>query len=581
MIFMAATAALLLTGCDANIQINPGQAFFRSFTYTGNDPYFDSSKLQPDEIFNPILQGSYTDASICRKGDDYYMVTSNYTFFPGLPVLHSKDLTNWEQICYALPTDQQLQNSSLKAEQGLFSSTIRYNEGDNKFYISSTLVGGGGHFVIKADKPEGPWSDPEWQYGLGGVHPSLFFDPDGKTYIINQGNPNYEPLYTDYKAIWLQEFDLATMKTKGERRIILAGGDILEKKPTWLETPQMYKHGKYYILIASEGGGLGNGYASCVYRSENIWGPYEHYAENPILTQRRLSPAREDAITSTGHMDMVNTPDGKWFAVFQGIRPYDSSNDYFQGRETFMYPVTWDGDWPYIIRNGDPILSKIKAPMGAKYASDEETFHQYIPHGNFTYVENFDHKDLPLQWMHLRTPSSAPYIENNAQGLVLPLALNNLRSQRHSGFVAMRVMHNNFCVETEMHFKPESQSEFAGLGMFLTDHRNYQIGVTLNDDNKPVLALQQAKKANDEIIKENIVARVLDSGFKGRIFLKVERQDDGFLFQYKYNNEDSYETLTNNVSVDYFSLPILQSKENYNAFFGLTIGPYASSEDNL
>ncbi|MBR4325498.1 MAG: family 43 glycosylhydrolase, partial [Bacteroidales bacterium] len=187
-----AAAAILLGGCNSDIKVSPGQAYFASFTYTGNDSLFNPANLGNGEIFNPILQGSYSDATICRKGNDYYMVTANYAFFPGLPVLHSTDLVNWEQICYAFPTEEYLFNKSLRAEQGLFPSTIRYNKYDDTFYITGTLVGGGGHFITKAKNPAGPWSIPKWLNGFGGVHPTMLFDDDGKAYIINQGEPNYE-----------------------------------------------------------------------------------------------------------------------------------------------------------------------------------------------------------------------------------------------------------------------------------------------------------------------------------------------------------------------------------------------------
>ena len=137
-----AAASILLSCCNSDIKVSPGQAYFASFTYTGNDSIFDPANLDTNEIYNPILQGSYSDATICRKGNDYYIVTANYTFYPGLPVLHSTDLVNWEQICHAFPTEEHLFNKSLRAEQGLFPSTIRYNKRDDTFYITGTLVGG-------------------------------------------------------------------------------------------------------------------------------------------------------------------------------------------------------------------------------------------------------------------------------------------------------------------------------------------------------------------------------------------------------------------------------------------------------
>ena len=186
------------SNCGSDIQLLKEQAYFKSFTYTGNDSEFDNSRLQNDEIFNPILQGSYSDASICRKNQDYYMVTATYTFYPGVAVLHSTDLVNWEQIAYALPTEKQCLNTSLKSEQGVFPCTIRYSPKDGYFYITGTFVGGGGHFVIRATDPKGPWTDPEWLFGVGGVHTSLFIDDDNQAYLLNQGTPDRVPDYPDF-----------------------------------------------------------------------------------------------------------------------------------------------------------------------------------------------------------------------------------------------------------------------------------------------------------------------------------------------------------------------------------------------
>ncbi len=573
-IALAAAVAILLSGCNSEIKVSPGQAYFASFTYTGNDPDFETSKLGNGEIFNPILQGAYSDATICRKGNDYYMVTANYCFFPGLPVLHSTDLVNWEQICYAFPTEQHLLNTSLRAEQGLFQSTIRYNKYDDTFYITGTLVGGGGHFITKAKDPAGPWSIPEWLYGFGGVHPSLFFDEGGKAYLINQGEPNYEPPYYDYKVVWCQEFDTKTMSLTGDRRILLAGGDDVEKKPIWLEAPQLYRKGDYYYLLASEGGALGNGFATCAYRATNIWGPYEHYAQNPILTQRRLPPGRENAVTNTGRIDMVEAHDGNWYAVFQGVRPYSPNNDFNQGRETFMMQVTWDDNWPYLLRNGEPVPNKIKAPLGAQYKTDTAAFARYIPHGNFTYTEYFDSDSLPLQWEQLRTPSGVSIVPNGERGIVLPLETNNIRSQRHAGFVGFRQMHNIFSCSTEMHFVPQTPSEFAGLAMFLHDDNNYEFGIGYREGDC-MLTLQKAVRDESGIFKVEIKSERVPDSFIGRIFLKAERTNEGFVFSYKTNPEDDYTVFTDKVQVEYLSL-----SRKSGSFYGVVLGLYASQAEN-
>ena len=567
-------AALLFGGCNSGINLLKDRAYFKSFTYTGNDPCFEPSRLNDGEIFNPVLQGAYSDASVCRKDGDYYMVTATYTFFPGLAVLHSKDLVNWEQVSYALPSERQCLNTSLKSTQGLFPATVRYNRHDGYFYITGTFVGGGGHFIVKAKDPAGEWSDPEWIFGIGGVHPSLFFDDDGTAYLLNQGTPDRVPDYPDFKVIWMQRFNLQTMKTEGERRIILAGGDIPAKKPSWLEAPHLFKIDGYYYLTASEGGSLGNGFASCVYRSSEPFGPYTRYENNPILTQRRLSPGREDAVVGTGHTDFVDTPDGDWYAFFQGIRSYSATGDYNCGRETFMMPVNFEDGWPYIIRNGENIPLKLKAPGGAAYSNDSAAFAPNIPHGNFTYTERFLSGELPPQWFFLRTPVS-PDMEQRGrlnEGIVIPLEINNIRSVRHTSFIAMRQMHNVFSSEVEMHFLPGSVDQFAGLALFGGDNYGYQFGISLRDD-LPALILQRSVKQGETVAKEELEVKKLDNGFAGRIILRVERQDDGFVFKYKYSEESEYETFKDKVSVEYLS------EQKTNEFYGTVIGMYASKEE--
>lgn len=571
-IVILAAAAILLGGCNSDIKVSPGQAYFATFTYTGNDAIFNPANLGKGEVFNPILQGAYSDATICRKGNDYYIATANYTFFPGIPVLHSTDLVNWEQISYAFPTAQHLFNTSLRSEQGLFPSSIRYNKHDDTFYITGTLVGGGGHFVTKAKDPAGPWSTPEWLYGFGGVHPTLFFDDDGKAYLINQGEPNYESPYLDYKVVWCQEFDTKTLSLVGNRRILLAGGDNVDKKPVWLESPQLYRKGDYYYLIASEGGGLGNGFAACAYRATNIWGPYEHYSQNPILTQRRLPAGRENAVTNTARVDMVEAHDGNWYAVFQGVRSYSPSNDYNTGRETFMLPVKWDDNWPYLIRNGEPVFNKFGAPFGAQYKKDTAAFARYIPHGNFTYTEYFESDTLPLQWQMLRTPSGVAVVPNGERGLVLPLEINNIRSQRHAGFVGIRQMHHVFSCATEMHFVPQTATEFAGLAMFLADDNNYEFGVGYKEGDC-VLVLQKAVKEESGIFKVELKSQRVPDDFVGRIYLKVEYAEDGYVFSYKTTPEGDYTVFADKVQVEYLSLG------RRNAFYGVILGLYASQEE--
>ena len=135
---------------------------------------------------NPVLSGFYPDPSICRVGEDYYMVNSSFAYFPGIPVFHSRDLAHWEQIGNALDREEQLPLSGSEISRGIFAPTIRYHEGT--YYIITTNVDHGGNFVITAQDPKGPWSVPHYLGDAAeGIDPSLFFDEDGKRLYLAGG----------------------------------------------------------------------------------------------------------------------------------------------------------------------------------------------------------------------------------------------------------------------------------------------------------------------------------------------------------------------------------------------------------
>ena len=269
---------------------------------------------------NPILPGFYPDPSICRVQDDYYLVASSFSYYPGLPLFHSKDLIHWRQIGHALDRPSQLNLDNLELSQGCFAPAIHYYKGT--FYITNTLVGGGGNFIITAKNPERPWSDPDWILHTPGIDPSLFFDDNGKVYWVSNGDPP-RSRYDGHKVIWMQEIDLKGMKlVLDTKQILVDGGSNPDKNPIWIEAPHLFKKDSYYYLIAAEGGTFKN-HSEVVFRSNTITGPYESFKDNPILTQHHLPPGRKNAITCTGHADFVETQTGEWWAVFLGCRPYE------------------------------------------------------------------------------------------------------------------------------------------------------------------------------------------------------------------------------------------------------------------
>lgn len=320
---------------------------FDWFEYTGRDP--DLTSPAPAGYYrNPILAGFYPDPSICRVGADYYLVNSTFAYFPGIPIFHSRDLVHWTQLGHVVTRPGQLNYDGLGVSRGIFAPSIRHHDGT--FYLVCTMVDAGGNFLMTATNPAGPWSDPVW-LGFDGIDPSIFFDDDGRAYIVNNGPPPETPLYQGHRAIWIQEFDPRAQKLTGPREVLVNGGVDRSKHPIWIEAPHIFKKDGWYYLICAEGG-TAEDHSEVVFRSRAARGPCVAWNRNPILTQRTLDPKRPDPVTCSGHADFVATPDGAWWAVFLACRPYEG-NLYNTGRESFLLPVKWTDDgWPMILEPG-------------------------------------------------------------------------------------------------------------------------------------------------------------------------------------------------------------------------------------
>lgn len=297
---------------------------------------------------NPVIAGFYPDPSICRVGKDYYIVNSTFSYFPGINVFHSRDLVHWKLIGYVLNMPEQFNLDGQGVSRGLFAPAIRYHNG--LFYVTCTLVDIGGNFVATAKDPAGPWSNPVWLPEINGIDPSLFFDNDGKAYIVyNSIPPDDKPLYNGHRTIRIHEFDPESLKVKGEERILINGGTDINKKPAWIEGPHIFKKDGVYYLIDAEGG-TADQHSEVVFKSTNVYGPYVSYENNPILTQRQLDPQRPFPITSTGHADFVQTESGDWWAVFLGCRPYE--DEYItRGGKHFWPPYAGKTAGPRSIRD--------------------------------------------------------------------------------------------------------------------------------------------------------------------------------------------------------------------------------------
>ncbi|MES2444839.1 MAG: glycoside hydrolase family 43 protein [Pseudomonadota bacterium] len=450
-------ALLALAALPAHAQNAPLTASFDWFEYRGSDPV--AGRNTPTAYRNPIVQGFYPDPSVTRVGDDYYLVTSTFGYFPGIPVFHSKDLVNWTQIGNAIDRPDQLDFKKLGMSRGVFAPTIQAKDGI--FYILNTCVGCGGNFLLTATDPAGPWSNPVWLPAVDGIDPSLFFDDDGRTWIVSNGPPEGTPLYNGHTAIWAQEMDMAALATRGPRTVIVNGGVDIAKKPIWIEGPHILKKDGWYYLVAAEGG-TEQGHSEVVFRSKAVLGPYVPGPVNPILTQRDLPPGRPNPITSSGHAQLVETQYGDWWATFLAVRPY-RDNFFNTGRETFLMPVSWQDGWPRITRPGEKIPWTHARPRLPRQAAP-----RLATNGTLKILDEFDGDTLPFHWMMLRNPHSLWYRLDNGQ-LTLTARKPGLGDNANPSFLGRRQQNMNASAETVVRFDPRSDGDRAGLAVFQND----------------------------------------------------------------------------------------------------------------
>lgn len=397
---------------------------------------------------NPVIPGFYPDPSVCRVGNDFYLVNSSFEYFPGIPIWHSKDLINWEQIGNVLNRPSQLPLSNCKPSNGIYAPTIRFHDGI--FYMVVTLVTGDkgyGNFYVTATNPAGPWSEPI-HVAQNGIDPSLFWNEDGKAYFIsNRGTKSSDP-----RAIYQSEIDMKTGKLLGNIKMLWKGSG-----GSYVEGPHMYKKDGYYYLLTAEGG-TSYGHTVAIGRSRNIWGPFESCPHNPILTNRMAY----NIIQGTGHADLVQAADSSWWMVHLAFRPA-VDGIHFIGRETCLTPVEWKkGEWPVVNKTGqtDEVMKVSTLPIQAFEKP--------------TTKDNFDKGKMDFLWIHLRNPDPKNYSITERKGFLRlkgsALTLNDLASPT---FIARRQQHFNFSASVNLDFNPKFTNEEAGLTLLMTNEHHY------------------------------------------------------------------------------------------------------------
>ena len=538
---------------------SPGAAppvYFDWFEYRGHDTAFEAP-LPAGHYRNPILAGFHADPSIVGANGKFYLVNSSFTYYPGIPVFESVDLVHWKQIGNVIDRPTQLDFDGLSVSRGIFAPTIEFHDGT--FYVVTTATDSGGNFISTARDPAGPWSDPHWLPSVDGIDPSLFFDDDGKVYLINNDAPPGPARYEGHRAIWMQQIDLAAFKPVGPRRVLVDGGVEPSKNPIWIEGPHIYKREGWYYLSDAEGG-TGPQHSQVVLRSRDVWGPYIPYPGNPILTQRELPDDRPLPITNAGHADLIEGPDGSWWAVFLASRNYQKRH-YNTGRETYLLPVRWQDGWPQILPTDQAIPYVVKAPSWMQGQASQAPLT-----GNFVERDAFDGPTLAAHWLRVRVPKQAWADLGDRPGMlaVHPLA-ENLDTLRNPAFLGRRQQHLRFEASTEM--SRPATGVAAGLAAFQSEAYWYFLGVrSVRGDRLSVfLEGRDGSGSTRTLASREVPASAV-------LRLKIAGDEADYAFSFDTGDGQGWQTLARDVD------GTVLSTDRAGGFVGALLGPFARDE---
>lgn len=557
--------------CGQN-KVSRNAPLFTEFSYKGNDQVYKDYPLESDEFYNPILQGCYPDPSVCRKGNDYYLVCSSFVMFPGVPVFHSTDLVNWTQIGHVLDRKSQLKLNEAGISAGIYAPTIRYNKYNDTFYMITTQIAGGiGNMVVKTKDPAKGWSDPI-RLQFDGIDPSIFFDDDGKAYVVHNDAPDKgKELYDGHRVIKIWEYDMENDQIiPGTDKIVVDGGVDITQKPIWIEAPHIYKkNGRYYLMCAE--GGTGGWHSEVIFVSDAPKGPYIPAAGNPILTQRYFPEKRRNKVDWAGHADLVEGPDGKYYGVFLAVRP-NEENRVNTGRETFILPVDWTGEFPVFENGLIPMVPKLKMPEGVENKTGKDGF---FPNGNFIFEDNFTSEKLDQRWIGVRGPHEDFTSIVKGGGLKINPFQVNIKEMKPASILFYRQQHNAFEASVTLKYKPESEKDLAGMVCYQSESFNYVFGVTKKSkDYYIVLERTELKGKGNDRRKVSVMIASEKIDINKPVLLQVIAQGDEYKFSYSMNDQE-FKCLGGPVSGDILSTNVA------GGFTGSLVGLYATSVNEI
>lgn len=440
------------------------------------------------KIQNPILKGFHPDPSIIRVGEDYYIATSTFEWWPGVRLHHSRDLKHWELIEAPLNRMSQLDLRGVGASQGIWAPCLTYDKGT--FYLVYTVVKAfycnmydTENYLVTARDIHGPWSEPIALNNFG-FDPSLFHDEDGRKYMVSMVTDHRVPKKYAGRLV-LQEYDAVNKKMTGSVR------EIYQAEKIFLEGPHIFKRNGWYYLFSADTG-TGEGHGQTIQRSRNIWGPYEMYQADfmerteeaeaySILTSRHHP---DILLQKSGHADLVETLDGQWYAVHlcgragcernpENVSRFAGERRYPLGRETAIQKMRWtEDDWLVLDCGDGPQrnvpFEEIEGPKCGEASQNAEVLWKTKPDR-----DDFDSPSLDMEFQSLRIPMDEHYLSlSERPGWLRLYGRSGLSSKFSQSLIARRWTEFSFDVSTRMEFEPEVFKQMAGL-ILLYDTDNY------------------------------------------------------------------------------------------------------------
>lgn len=490
-------------------------------------------------VQNPILKGFNPDPCICRVGEDYYIATSTFEWFPGVQIHHSRDLKNWRLIKRPLDRVSQLDMHGNPDSGGIWAPALSYH--DNKFWLIYTdvkVVSGAWkdchNYLVTCDTIDGEWSEPIY-LNSSGFDPSLFHDDDGRKYLVNMVF-DHRTYNHNFHGIVLQEYSHKEKRLIGTPRIIFKGTDS-----QLTEAPHLYKINGYYYLLTAEGG-TAYAHMATLAKSKTLEGPYEVHPENPLISSKHKL---EITLQKAGHASIVETHTGEWYLVCLVGRPIEGDgnsantsgrNDDMDkkgmnrgycplGRETAIQKLEWKDGWPYVVGGNFP-KDTVEVPNMPEVKWDAD----------YDICDDFNNDELNIHFQTLRIPLGEDIATlKERKGYLRLYGRESLTSTFTQALVARRWQSFNFDAETKIDFEPVNFLQMAGLTCYYNTMNWTTLHITWHEEKGKILDLMTAENGKfDNPIAGNEIVVPPD---KESVYIKVQVREEKYCYFYSFDGD--------------------------------------------